>query len=158
MFSQACVKNSVHGGCLSRGCVSQHTFGQTPPSKHTPYLPRHTPPRADTPSPTLRDTVNKRAVRILLECILVKLLLWQSKMRWKYIWCSSITGSREVLKPCSERESTRASIDALKWVRDPFSIVNTSITADAPCECYRYESMEFVPIVDAYAAAEARCE
>ena len=35
MFSRACVKNSVHRGCV---CVSQHAMGQTPlgvyPSMH----------------------------------------------------------------------------------------------------------------------------
>ena len=41
MFSQACVKNSVHRG----DCVSQHALGQTPPGQ--------TPPWADTPQQTV---------------------------------------------------------------------------------------------------------
>ena len=72
MFSQACVKNSVHGG----GCVSQHALGQTPPTQcmlgYTP--PGQTTPRADTPPP-FRHIPHRRplqrTVRILLECILV---------------------------------------------------------------------------------------
>ena len=46
MFSQACVKNSVHGG-------GGHAWQGMP---HWQIL---------------RDTVNERAVRILLECVLV---------------------------------------------------------------------------------------
>ena len=69
MFSQACVKNSVHGGGV-------HPPGQTPlPLWHTP--PRQTPPRK---TPPLGQThlslpgrrLLQRTVRILLECILVK--------------------------------------------------------------------------------------
>ena len=57
---------------LFRGGVSQHAMGQTHP-------PGQTPP------PILRDTVNKRAVRILLECILVSLMfsLW---CRFLLVW------------------------------------------------------------------------
>ena len=60
MFSEACVKNSVHRGEVYPG------------------IPLGRPPQADTPlgrqpSQTLWDTVNKQAVRILLECILVSL-------------------------------------------------------------------------------------
>ena len=45
-----------------------------PRSRHPPPS-RHTPPRADTPpaQSMLGDTVNARAVRILLECNLVKI-------------------------------------------------------------------------------------
>ena len=84
MFSQASVKNSVHRG---RG-VSQHSFGHShptrqPPSRRHPQTNnppgRHPPGRhplgrhlqADIPQRALRDKVNKRPVRILLECILV---------------------------------------------------------------------------------------
>ena len=55
MFSQACVKNSVHGG---GGCLLKGMLGYTPLGRH-PLLP------------ALRDTVNNRTVRILLECILI---------------------------------------------------------------------------------------
>ena len=45
MFSQACVKNSVHGGCLPQCMLGYtHSPGQTPPF-------RHTPPWVDTPLP-----------------------------------------------------------------------------------------------------------
>ena len=52
--------------CSQEGCVRQCMLGYTP-------LQEQTPPRADTPSVQymLGDTGNKRAVRILLECILV---------------------------------------------------------------------------------------
>ena len=58
------------------------------------------------PSPgILQDTVNKRAVRILLECFLVDFFL--------------LKGS---VKPCSD--SVSISFDAL--VQDPFDSVNTN--------------------------------
>ena len=98
MFSQVCVKNSVHKG-----------RGIHPPSRHTSPLGRHTPqadiPRANTPridtlrqtplsrhSPSQADTPSpgqtspwtdegrrllQQMVRILLECILV----WQDFCR-----------------------------------------------------------------------------
>ena len=56
MFSQACVKNSVGG----EGVRGMHPQARTPPSPSTPQR-------------ILRDAVNERAVRILLECILVYL-------------------------------------------------------------------------------------
>ena len=63
MFSQVCVKNSVHRGGnwgrhphLPNACWDTHTPGQTPPS---PF-----------PMPL------KRTVRILLECILVRCVLF----------------------------------------------------------------------------------
>ena len=61
MFSQACVKNSVH----RVGCLPHCILGHTPRQTHTPSgqtLP---------PTDTTGYGVNKRAVRILLECILV---------------------------------------------------------------------------------------
>ena len=95
IFSQACVKNSVHGGgsaSVHAGIQppgadppgSRHPQEQTPQSRHppeqTPPQSRHHPPGADTPNPPgadtpprsrLQHTVNERPVRILLECILV---------------------------------------------------------------------------------------
>ena len=94
MFSQACAKNSVHGG---RGRHMVHILSgqtpprQTPPGADTPLwaetsLGRHLQadtPWADTPwsdpplgrhppfNWILQDMVNKRVVRILLECILI---------------------------------------------------------------------------------------
>ena len=62
MFSQVCVKNSVHRGVFANACWDTH-----------PYLGRH-PPQVDTPldrhSPPLRRPL-QRTVCILLECILV---------------------------------------------------------------------------------------
>ena len=65
MFSQACVKNSVHGGEVGGVCLwdqrGVYTSRQTPlplgryQGKHPP------PPKADT----------RRTIRMLLECILV---------------------------------------------------------------------------------------
>ena len=72
MFSQVCVKNSVHGG------VSQHALGQTPPTRvdspwtDTPWPDTtlgQTPPRTDNPPSSRR--LLQWMVRILLECILV---------------------------------------------------------------------------------------
>ena len=58
MFSQACVNNSVHGGCLPQ-CKLGYTHPQANASQaDTPW--------ADTPRQPLQQTV-----RILLECILV---------------------------------------------------------------------------------------
>ena len=83
MFSQACVKNSVH----KWGCVSQHTLRQTPTPRHTPlgrhplgtnplcpvHAGIHTPlPSAcwDThPAPPPRQPL-QRTVHIPLECFL----------------------------------------------------------------------------------------
>ena len=70
IFSEACVKNSVHGGGEGSGVSAPLHAGIHPP--------RTRPQRADTPWGTdtplqcmLGDTVNKRVVCILLECILV---------------------------------------------------------------------------------------
>ena len=63
MFSQVSV--SPQGGCVSQHALDRHT----PPwdQRQTPLPPG---PEADTPW-QIRDTVNKWAVRIPLECILV---------------------------------------------------------------------------------------
>ena len=72
IFSEGCVKNSVHRG----GGLPQCMLGyQTPPSEQTPPRtdtpPEQTPlPGADTFLPEqciLGDTANKRVVRMLLE-------------------------------------------------------------------------------------------
>ena len=71
MFSQACVKNSVHrGGAMHGAHTPEHA--RPPPRAHMSpghaYLPgTHAPP----PRRILRDAVNERAVHILLECNLV---------------------------------------------------------------------------------------
>ena len=63
MFSQACVKNSVHRGVHPLG--RHPSWAETPPGRH---LPSQTLPRqAYTPLPGM---ATKRAVHILLECIL----------------------------------------------------------------------------------------
>ena len=86
MFSQACVKNSVHRrGCVSHACCPP---GHECPQAHMPpghahssrhaHLWAHMPPGTHTPTmhtpQILRDAVNERAVRILLEYILVMIL------------------------------------------------------------------------------------
>ena len=78
VFSQACVKNSVHGGCVPCHACPPHAcpLPCTPPAMHapparTPPLPR-TFPLPRTPPPFGTHAVNERVVRILLECILVK--------------------------------------------------------------------------------------
>ena len=54
------------GNIFTSICHSVHRLGGMPGGGHA-WL-AHTPPR---PQQILRDTVNERAVRILLECILV---------------------------------------------------------------------------------------
>ena len=66
VFTGVC--DSVNGG----GCLPQRMLGYPPGSRHPPTA--DTPPGADTPTPAqsmLGDTVNARAVHILLECNLV---------------------------------------------------------------------------------------
>ena len=75
MFLQASVILLTGGVCLS-ACWDTTPPGRRPPrSRHPPReeTPREqTPPRPDPPPGSrLRDTVNERPVRILLECILV---------------------------------------------------------------------------------------
>ena len=85
IFSQACVKNSIHRRGVSAfgprvvsasglGGVWQTSMAdnpeQTSPLANTSPLGRHLLDRH--PSRALRETVNKRAVHILLECILVE--------------------------------------------------------------------------------------
>ena len=60
MFSQACVKKSVHGGV----CIPSCTGADTPLGRHPP---RQTPPGQTPPSRRLLQ----RTVRILLECIVI---------------------------------------------------------------------------------------
>ena len=92
IFSEAYVKNSVHGGggwlglahCMlgytpqTRG---RHPQEQTPPGQRqtpheqTPPRSRHSPQEQTPPAQCiLGDRGNKRVVRILLECILI--LIW----------------------------------------------------------------------------------
>ena len=74
IFSQECVKNSVHREGVS---ASVHTGIHTPPGRYPQAdnplgrhpTPRQTPPCVDTPPPSRRLLL--RTVRILLECILV---------------------------------------------------------------------------------------
>ena len=74
---------SVHGGCLPHCMLGCTTSGQTPPWADAPPPqvdpPGQTPPLAQcmlgythTLPSACWDTVNKRAVRIPLECILVE--------------------------------------------------------------------------------------
>ena len=99
--SQGGVSASVHAG-IHPPLGSRHPVEQTPPREQMPPRSRHpleqTPPTADTPGSRpppeqahppsgadtphppaqnmLGDTVNARALRILLECILVILSTW----------------------------------------------------------------------------------
>ena len=65
MFLHLSVILSKGGGCLLHTPHGQTPHGQTPLRAHTHTLGRHPPPSASW------DTVNKWAVHILLECILV---------------------------------------------------------------------------------------
>ena len=53
IFSQACVKNSVHRG---GGCLPQCMLGYTPPGADTPLDQADTPTGAETPNPDQADT------------------------------------------------------------------------------------------------------
>ena len=128
-FLHLSVNHYVHGGrgCLPlvwRGPVKSEFRGvhpgQTPLQADTPW--------ADTPPQALWDTVNKRAVRILLECILViiwvctqtsvhvlrypKYRIWDEKFkcclieetlqldeRAQYLTCSSLSCSADLRFP-----------------------------------------------------------
>ena len=129
MFSEACVKNSVHRGdvCPS-ACWDTHSLGRQPPTgQTTPQAdtPRQTPPCTDTPlgkhppgrhpplgrhHPTGQTPQRplQRTVRILLECILVVLCEQRMITVWIYLSVfnstSSLTYSRRVLLVFSEYE------------------------------------------------------
>ena len=57
MFSQVCVKNSVHSGEVYTPPPWTHTPGQTPPG-HTHPLGRHIP-QADNPPPPIRRPLQR---------------------------------------------------------------------------------------------------
>ena len=61
------------GGVCPIACWDTHTPSPLTKGRHPPPREQTPPPRADTPPAQcmLRDTTNKRAVRILLECNLV---------------------------------------------------------------------------------------
>ena len=95
------VSHSVHRGVSSPLLAGIHT----PLGRHTPpgqtYTPLQNPPNTDTPSPlgrhsprqTLRDVINKWAVCILLECILLFLLPSATKLRRLcFYWHLSVHG------------------------------------------------------------------
>ena len=65
MFSQACVKNSVH---TRPPCQAHPRHAR--PLQCTPLPLPHMPPTMHA-TRILRDAVNERAVRFLLECILL---------------------------------------------------------------------------------------
>ena len=67
IFSEACIKNSVHIGWVSRQKLPPPPPGADTPQEQTPPCPDQTPLELCM----LGDTGNKRVVRILLECILV---------------------------------------------------------------------------------------
>ena len=99
VFTGVCDSVNRGGGVCLSACwwdtttttthpwIRPHPLDQTPPRSRYPPWSRHPPqsrhpqpgpPRADTPrtrpppGSRLRDTVNERPVRILLECILVE--------------------------------------------------------------------------------------
>ena len=75
IFSEVCVKNSVHGGVCLSACWDTTPRDQagTPPRTRYPPGPGTPPPQTRHPpeQSMLGDTVNEWVVRILLECILV---------------------------------------------------------------------------------------
>ena len=95
IFSQACVKNSVHGGVS----VSVHAGIHTPPEAHPREAHTHT--QKHTPRWSLQ-----RTVRILLECFLVLCFCLHSWWKSGWIWSDicqyaefiSITASSILLK------------------------------------------------------------
>ena len=70
MFLQVCVILFTGGG-LPQYMLGYHNPEQTPPPPEQTPPQGVDPPGADPPGSRLRDTVNERPVRILLECILV---------------------------------------------------------------------------------------
>ena len=65
IFSEACVKNSVHGGW-------EYLTRCPPGTRYTPQDQVHPPGQTPPPGQNmLGDTVNLQAIRILLECNLV---------------------------------------------------------------------------------------
>ena len=68
VFTGIC--DSVHKGGLPQCMLGYHPPAADPPQAGTPPWSR--PPRSRHPPPMLGDTVNARAVSILLECNLVK--------------------------------------------------------------------------------------
>ena len=88
MFSQACVKNSVHGGVSVPACTTGHMTGSLClggglcPGGLCPgeVSVRETPPYG-----------NKRPVRILLECILVIACRYCDKRKGRVPFASAIT-------------------------------------------------------------------
>ena len=99
IFSEMCVKNSVHRGVYLSACwdtiprdqappwdqapPDQPPPDQAPPGPGTPQI-RHPPPPEQS---MLGDTVNEQAVRILLECNLVydRFKLWQRSFTQKAV-------------------------------------------------------------------------
>ena len=77
MFSEASVSHSVHGGvCPMTPPSIQNPQVQTPFPPGCRLLDADPPmqtPQMQIPTGILRDMVNKRAMRILLECILVSM-------------------------------------------------------------------------------------
>ena len=73
VFTRVC--DSLHRGGLPQCMLGYHPReGSTPPGKEAAPRERAHPPRKEAHPPegsTPRHTVNKRPVRILLECILV---------------------------------------------------------------------------------------
>ena len=72
MFLHLSVSHSVHRGVSAPVHAGIHPWTRADPSGGPPGTRGKPPPGADPPVQCmLEDTGNKRAVRILLECILV---------------------------------------------------------------------------------------
>ena len=94
MFSQACVilftggvSASVHAGILHPRPRADTPPADTPWNRH-PLHPRnrHQTPHPPSPQSMLRDMVNARAVRILLECNLVERYVITLKRFYIELW------------------------------------------------------------------------
>ena len=84
--NEVCEGYVFTGVCLSTGgCLHHCMLGYTPPRDQRQTPPRQTPPGRHPPHSACWDTVNKRAVRIPLECILV---LDETKQSFSFHQCS----------------------------------------------------------------------
>ena len=94
IFSEACVKNSVHRG---GGSATLHAGMHPPPRDQRQAPPPPMGPEAGTPPPAqcmLGDTGNKRAVRILMECNLVMPYFRRTMVRPCYdVWTYALNWS-----------------------------------------------------------------
>ena len=85
---------SVHGGCLPHCMLGYTPRADMPPcGQTTPQTDTHTPLGRHPPPSACWDTVNKRVVRIPLECILV--------LHMRRILVTKVNGTPEVAMKCT---------------------------------------------------------